>query len=138
MSMAVLAPIFPYVSAMIGIVIGCIIGAWFALLFSSLRHRSFPIEEAEELLIRPILFAIPLIAGFFFFRYVFGLQDFSIAKSVSHIAQELLVERAAWFFAGTLFGLIGTLLMFVSGILHKSARTRDSAVFRDSRSAWEI
>lgn len=136
MSMNVLAPIFSYLSALSGIVLGCIIGAWFALIFASLRHRSFPVDHAQELLIRPFLYSVPLIVGFLFFRYVFGLSEFNFLKTLADIWDELLIMRTAWFFAGALFGLIGMLLIFVSSILHKAVRVRDGAIFRGGWAAW--
>ncbi|WP_146604443.1 hypothetical protein [Rhodoplanes roseus] len=137
MSMAVLTPIFPYLSALIGATLGLVIGSWFALLFTSLRHRNFPVDQATELFIRPILFSIPPIAGYFCTRFFFGLPEFNPHESIIHFIQEIMIQRAAWFFAAAFIGLVSTLLIFVSAIFRKSSRTRDSALFRGAASAWE-
>lgn len=113
MSMLVLEPIFPYLSLLAGLVLGCAAGSWFALIFASLRHRSFPVDQASELTIRIVLYLVPLVVGFLFFRYFFGSPEFNLGETIKHIWIQLLVTRAAWFFGGALFGLIGGVVLIV-------------------------
>jgi hypothetical protein len=115
-SMSEFQPIFGWLSALGGLLLGLLLGAAFACCFGSLKFRSVPMHLLNQAVVNMMWIALPIIISFIVFRGTFGKYPFDPGVSLWHFIDELVLIRLQYFFGGALFALVSSLTVFLAAV----------------------
>jgi hypothetical protein len=142
MSMAVFTPVFPYLSATVGLAIGFLLQSLALVVIVAIKYRDFPIHLVQRALISLSVIALASVITFSLFRVAYGMPNFNIFDSVRHAVLELFVYRADFFGLGFFVGTLLTYFFFWSGFLQRMRREHkpifeQHSFLRGVKASWQ-